>query len=60
MSNYLICLEFDHGCLSYLGPHTETCQTTLWLQAGCILEGQLAPACLSVSENSTLNALTLR
>ena len=44
---------FPAGCRFYRGPHDMDCLTTLWEEAGCLLEGFLAPS------NLTQEMLTL-
>jgi len=51
-------LVFADGCMGMMGPHTLECLHNLWIDAGCLDEGQRNPWNMTAFELSYVNNLT--
>ena len=53
-------LEFPVGCNTVNGPHPPLCLNSLWLEAGCLMQGSKAPDKLPIANMNFLNTMNIR
>ena len=51
---------FPQHCVSYVGPHSTQCLTSLWKSAGCVKTGLRYPGKLTEKVQEHLKKLNLR
>jgi len=56
---FILIIEFPHECIFYRGPHSVECLLSIWIAAGCTVDGSKAPNKLNRAELAAFSELTL-
>ena len=60
LSKNVLFSVFPPGCTSFRGPHSMDCIQAIWLDTGCLNQGERSPRRLSRAEQDLLRNRNLR